>query len=84
MCTIQSWRGYFCFLWLWLWSPLSSSFSPLSFPLSPLPYGYGYGYGYGPIGLSTNFERLNFTKEDEFERIWDLYGIQVKVKSSTK
>ena len=22
--------------------------------------------------------------EDEFERIWDLYGIQVKVKSSTK
>ena len=35
-------------------------------------------------GLSTNFPLLNFTKEDEFERIWDLYGVQMQRTAATR
>ena len=35
-------------------------------------------------GLSTNFPSLNFTKEDEFERVWDLYGVQMQRTAATR
>lgn len=34
-------------------------------------------------GLSTEFSHLNISKEDEFERVWDLYGIQSQAVAST-
>ena len=35
-------------------------------------------------GLSTAFPRLNISKEDEFEHIWDLYGIQSQAVAATR
>ena len=34
-------------------------------------------------GLSSAFPPLNIDKEDEFERIWDLYGVQSQAVAST-
>lgn len=35
-------------------------------------------------GLSSNLPRLNITKEDEFEQVWDLYGIQSQPVAATR
>lgn len=35
-------------------------------------------------GLSTSMPRLNISKEDEFEHIWDLYAIQNQPIAATR
>lgn len=35
-------------------------------------------------GLSSDFIPLNITSEDEFERVWDLYGIQSQRTAATR
>lgn len=35
-------------------------------------------------GLSSAMPRLNITSEDEFERVWDLYGIQSQSVAATR
>ena len=35
-------------------------------------------------GLSTEFPRLNISKEDEFSLVWDLYGIQSQAVAATR
>ena len=35
-------------------------------------------------GLSTDMPHLNITKEDEFEQVWDLYGIQSQPVAATR